>query len=86
MNSYHLGRMSQEEIQAIIKKAQLYLQEDKKERRRISMLNDLEGMAYQLRNLAISKRKDGKIDEKMEETCKNKCQEVVEWLRNSEVV
>ena len=50
------------------------------------MLNDLERMAYHLRNLAISKRKDGKIDEKMEETCKNKCQEVVEWLRNSEVV
>ncbi|KAF0272142.1 hypothetical protein FOG51_03523 [Hanseniaspora uvarum] len=72
------GRLSQEEIDRMVSEAEKYKEEDEKEAKRIQSKNQLESMAYSLKN-TLSEAGD-KLDEADKKTLEEKCSEVISWL------
>ncbi|KAH3901780.1 Heat shock protein SSA1 [Saccharomycodes ludwigii] len=72
------GRLSQEDIERMVSEAEKFKEEDEKEAKRIQAKNQLESMAYSLKN-TISEAAD-KLDAADKETLEKKCTEVIEWL------
>ncbi|KAL6931202.1 probable Heat shock protein SSA2 [Hanseniaspora guilliermondii] len=72
------GRLSQEEIDRMVNEAEKYKEEDEKEAKRIQSKNQLESMAYSLKN-TLSESGD-KIDEADKKTLEDKCSEIISWL------
>ncbi|CAI8501579.1 Hsp70 ATPase ssa1 [Hanseniaspora opuntiae] len=72
------GRLSQEEIDRMVSEAEKYKEEDEKEAKRIQSKNQLESMAYSLKN-TLSESGD-KIDEADKKTLEDKCSEIISWL------
>ncbi|XBW36120.1 hypothetical protein QEN19_001696 [Hanseniaspora menglaensis] len=72
------GRLSQEDIDRMVSEAEKFKDEDEKESKRIQAKNQLESMAYSLKN-TLSESGD-KIDEADKKTLEDKCSEVISWL------
>merc|ERR1712124_145734 len=69
------GRLSEEEIERMIKEAEEYAEEDKKVKDRIDGRNGLEGYCYNLKNTLEDEDK-GKVEEAVKET--------LEWLDDNQ--
>jgi L1 cell adhesion molecule like protein len=74
------GRLSKDEIERMVKKAEEYKVEDEKQKLRIEAKNGLENFAYSLRNTV----KEEKVAEKLDAADKKKLEEAIDnaikWL------
>merc|ERR1719502_2317081 len=81
------GRLSEEEIERMVREAEEFADEDEKVKARVDKRNALEGYAYQLRNTLTDEEKGvaDKISEEDKETLEEAVKEVLDWLdENSE--
>jgi len=76
------GRLSDEEIQEMVREAEEFAEEDKIVKERIDARNGLEGYAYNLKNTLSDEEKGlkGKLTEDDAEEIENAIQEVLDWL------
>jgi len=75
------GRLSQEEIERMVKEAEEFAEEDKLMKETIDARNGLEGYAFSLKNSVNDREKLGaKISEEDKETIENAVKEVTSWL------
>jgi heat shock protein 5 len=78
------GRLSEEEIQRMVREAEEFAEEDKIMKETIDARNALEGYAYNMRNQIEDEDKlGGKIDEDDAATIKAAVDEVIEWLEDN---
>eukprot|EP01120_Amphizonella_sp_Union-15-10_P016725 TRINITY_DN897_c0_g2_i2.p1 TRINITY_DN897_c0_g2~~TRINITY_DN897_c0_g2_i2.p1 ORF type:complete len:701 (-),score=218.44 TRINITY_DN897_c0_g2_i2:56-2035(-) len=79
------GRLSQEDIERMIKEAEEAAEEDKKTRDRVQARNSLENYAYQVRNAIEDEEKGlkGKIPEDDRQNIEKAVKEVTEWLEEN---
>jgi len=75
------GRLSEEEIERMVREAEEYAEEDKKTKENIDARNGFEGFAYTLKNQINDEDKlGGKIDEDDKNTIEEAVNEAIEWL------
>merc|ERR1712023_553400 len=75
------GRLSEEEIERMVREAEEYAEDDKRNKENIDARNGLEGFAYTLKNQINDEEKlGGKISEEDKKTIEEKADEVIEWL------
>merc|ERR1711943_16402 len=76
------GRLSEEEIERMVREAEEFADEDEKVKARVDKRNALEGYAYQLRNSLTDEEKGiaDKIDEEDKETLEEAVKETLDWL------
>jgi len=75
------GRLSQEEIERMVREAEEFAEEDKIMKETIDARNGLEGYAYSMKNTVNDEDKLGdKIDEDDKETIEEAVSEVIDWL------
>jgi len=76
------GRLSEEEIERMVKEAEEFAEEDKKTKDRIDSRNGLESYLYQLKNSLEDDEKGiaDKIDESDKEALEESIREALEWL------
>merc|ERR1712130_47614 len=75
------GRLSQEEIERMVREAEEFAEEDKIMKETIDARNSLEGYAYSMKNTVNDDDKLGsKIDAKDKETIEEAVTEVIDWL------
>ena len=78
------GRLSKEEIEAMIKDAEKFAEEDKILKEKIDAKNSLENYIYTMRNTIEDKEKlADKIEDSDKETIKDALTEAQEWLNNN---
>merc|ERR1712224_648439 len=81
------GRLSEEEIERMVREAEEFADEDAKVKEKVDKRNGLEGYAYSLKNTPDDDEKGvkGKISEEDQETIEEAVKEVLDWLdENSE--
>lgn len=79
------GRLSQEEIEKMVKEAEEFAEEDKKARERIDARNKLETYIYNMRSSINEKDKlADKIDTDDKEKIENTLKEALEWLDDNQ--
>jgi heat shock protein 5 len=75
------GRLSQEEIERMVREAEEFAEEDKLMKETIDARNGLEGYAFSMKNTITDSEKLGdKISEEDKETIQTAINEVIEWL------
>jgi len=75
------GRLSEEEIERMLRDEEEHREQDKIVRETIEARNSLEGFAYNLKNQISDEEKlGGKIGEEDKETLEKKIKEVLDWL------
>ena len=75
------GRLSQAEIDAMLKAAEEFAESDKAAKEVVDAKNSLEGFAYNMRNQIEDKEKlGGKIDDDDKTTIEDAVKEALEWL------
>merc|ERR1711871_1396680 len=75
------GRLSEEEIERMVREAEEYAEDDKKHKETIDARNGLEGFAYTLKNQINDEEKlAGKIEEDDKAAIEEAVNEVIEWL------
>jgi len=76
------GRLSQSEVERMVKEAEQYKAEDEKTAKRVQAKNALENYAYSIRNMIDDpKTKLGDDDKK---TLKDACDESIKWLEGND--
>jgi len=75
------GRLSEEEIERMVREAEEFADEDKELKERVDARNGLEGYAYNMRNQVNDEEKiGGKISDEDKETIEEAVTEVIDWL------
>merc|ERR1712054_586075 len=76
------GRLTEEEIERMVREAEEFAEEDAKVKERVDKRNGLEGYAYNLRNSLNDEEKGiaDKIEEEDKETLEEAIKEVLDWL------
>ncbi|GAB5361196.1 hypothetical protein AAMO2058_000692800 [Amorphochlora amoebiformis] len=75
------GRLSEEDIERMVREAEEYAEDDKRNKENIDARNGLEGFAYTLKNQINDQEKlGGKISEEDKKTIEEAADEVIEWL------
>ena len=77
------GRLSEEEIERMVREAEEFADEDKAMKERVDARNGLEGYAYQIKNMLDDSSEKGvgdKISDDDKETINEAVQEVLDWL------
>lgn len=77
------GRLSQEEIEQMVKEAEEYAEEDRKVKERIDARNNLETYIYNMRSSMGDKFAD-KIDSDDKEKIESTLKEALEWLDDNQ--
>ncbi|KAJ8318005.1 hypothetical protein KUTeg_003096, partial [Tegillarca granosa] len=79
------GRLSDDEINRMIKEAELFAEEDSKLKERVEAKNELESYVYNLKNQLNDKEKLGdKISSEDKETLQNKIDEKIKWIDSNQ--
>lgn len=74
------GRLSEEEIERMVREAAEFEEEDKKMRERVESRNQLESMAYGLKSKLNDDEVSGKLDDDDKETIEEAVKEAIEFL------
>merc|ERR1712087_869594 len=74
------GRLSEDEINKIVADAEKYKAEDEEKRKTIQAKNELENMAYQMRNTLDDPKIGDKIDDADKTKMREKVDETVKWV------
>merc|ERR1719439_580292 len=80
------GRLTEEEIERMVREAEEFAEEDAKVKERVDKRNGLEGYAYNLRNQLNDEEKGvaDKIDDEDKETLEEAIKEVLDWLDDNQ--
>ena len=79
------GRLSQDEIERMVREAEEFADEDKKVKERVDARNQLETYVYNMKNTIGDKDKaGGKIAEDDKETIESAIKEALEWLDDNQ--
>jgi len=80
------GRLTEEEIERMVREAEEFAEEDAKVKERVDKRNALEGYAYNLRNQLNDEEKGvaDKIDDEDKETLEEAIKEVLDWLDDNQ--
>jgi len=78
------GRLSEEDIQRMVKEAEEAAEEDKAARQRVEAKNQLENYAYQIRNILNDEEKSAKLDSEDRETLDSAVKETIEWVEENQ--
>jgi len=75
------GRLSEEEIERMVREAEEFADEDKEMKEKVDARNALEGYAYNMKNQINDEEKlGGKIDDDDKETIEEAVNEAIDWL------
>jgi L1 cell adhesion molecule like protein len=74
------GRLSEDEIKRIVEEAEKYAAEDEELKKRVTAKNDLENLAYQMRNTLTQAELKDKFSEEDKETVEKAVKETIDWL------
>jgi len=78
------NRLSPEDIEQMIKDAEMHQAEDEAAKERVDAKNELEGLAYSMKNQIKDEEKlGGKLSEEEKETINEACDEVISWLESN---
>jgi heat shock protein 1/8 len=77
------GRLSQDEIERMVKEAERFKEEDSRQRKKIEAKNALENYAYSLKNTMSEEKTASKIDASDKESLTKKIDETVKWLESN---
>jgi len=78
------GRLSQEEIERMVKEAETFADEDKKLKDRVDAKNNLESFAHGIKTqLNDDKKIEGKISEEDKKTCIDAANETISWIEKN---
>merc|ERR1719393_273416 len=80
------GRLTEEEIERMVREAEEFAEEDAKVKERVDKRNGLEGYAYNLRNQLNDEEKGvaDKIDDEDKGTLEEAIKEVLDWLDDNQ--
>jgi len=79
------GRLSEEEIERMVREAEEFADEDKSLKEKVDARNALEGYAYNMRNQVNDEEKlGGKIEDEDKETIEEAVTETIDWLDENE--
>ena len=80
------GRLSDDDIERMVREAEEFADEDKKVKQRVDARNGLEGLAYSLKNSINDEEKGvaGKISEEDKEAIQDAVEEALEWLDDNQ--
>lgn len=78
------GRLSEEEIERMVKEAEDFAEEDAKEKAKIQSRNDLEAYLYNLKN-SINDTLEGKLSEDDKSTLSTAIDDGLDWLESNPV-
>merc|ERR1719393_1157448 len=80
------GRLTEEEIERMVREAEEFAEEDAKVKERVDKRNALEGYAYNLRNQLNDEEKGvaDKIEDEDKETLEDAIKEVLDWLDDNQ--
>ena len=82
------GRLSQDDIERMVKEAERFKEEDERQRKKIDAKNSLENYAYSLKNTLSEEKVADKIDASDKSTLTAKIDETISWMeanQNAEV-
>merc|ERR1719193_1846049 len=74
------GRLSEDEINKIVSDAEKYKEEDIRMKKKVTAKNDLEGLAYQIRNSLDDPKLSANIEEDDKKKIREKIDETVKWV------
>merc|ERR1719498_1830013 len=74
------GRLSQDDIERMVKEAERFKDEDERQRKKIDAKNALENYAYSLKNTLSEDKVADKIDDSDKTTLTTKIDETISWL------
>ncbi|CAI7867449.1 unnamed protein product, partial [Closterium sp. NIES-54] len=79
------GRLSQDDIERMVREAEEFADEDKKVKERVDARNSLETYVYNMKNTIGDKEKvGGKISDEDKETIEGAVKEALEWLDDNQ--
>ena len=79
------GRLTKEQIEAMVADAEKFKAEDDAVKERISSKNGLESYAYQMKSTVEDEKMKDKISDEDKTTITTKCKEALDWLDNNSV-
>merc|ERR1719287_323342 len=78
------GRLSQSEVDRMVREAEQYKSEDESNRKRIEAKNSLENYAYSIRNTCSDEKTGAKIPEEDKTAMTDACDKAIKWLEAHE--
>lgn len=76
------GRLSQEEIEKMVKDAEKYKEEDDMVKSKIEAKNQLEHMCYTSKQTVNDEKYKDKISEEEKKSVNDKCEELLKWMED----
>ena len=80
------GRLSKEEIERLVHDAQMYNEEDDRQRDLIAAKNALESYAFNIKSTMEDAKLQGKISAENKQRMLEKCDEAIRWIDRNQVV
>jgi len=77
------GRLSQDDIERMVKEAERFKEEDERQRKKIDAKNSLENYSYSLKNTLQDEKVAGKISEEDKKSLEAKITETITWLESN---
>merc|ERR1719356_204391 len=78
------GRLTKEEIEKMVSDAERYKADDDKHKERVEAKNELENLAYSMRDRIKDDKVSGNLDADAKKTVEDKVQKTIEWLDQSQ--
>jgi L1 cell adhesion molecule like protein len=78
------GRLSQDEIERMVKEAERFKEEDERQRQKVDAKNALENYAYSLKNTLSDEKVKGKLEDGDKATLEEAINKAIEWLENNQ--
>uniref|UniRef100_A0A7S0DX51 Heat shock protein 70 n=1 Tax=Hanusia phi TaxID=3032 RepID=A0A7S0DX51_9CRYP len=77
------GRLSQDDIERMVKEAERFKEEDERQRKKVDAKNSLENYAYSLKNTLSDEKVAGKLDDSDKSSLTSKIDETISWLESN---
>ena len=78
------GRLSQDDIERMVKEAERFKEQDERQRKKIDAKNSLENYAYSLKNTLSDDKVAGKITDDDKKSLEAKINETISWLESNQ--
>ena len=78
------GRLSQSEVERMVKEAEQYAAEDEKIKKRVEAKNGLENYAHSLKNATSDPKMSGAMEDADKKTINDACETALKWLGSNE--
>ena len=78
------GRLSQDDIERMVKEAERFKEEDERQRKKIDAKNSLENYSYSLKNTLQDEKVAGKVSEDDKKALEAKINETISWLESNQ--